>query len=137
MLCVTRNRFLAVRNANRVSAAEDGDDLLFESLTGVEPRTNGGCAEIQLLQLLCGAFHVLSTLRHVLRVTAELLTEGHRHGVLQVGSAGLQHVGELVALLAQPALERARAAQQSVEHQQDARRVAAGNTSLVDCPMLT
>ena len=72
-------------------------------------------------------------------VAAELLAERHRHGVLQVRAAGLQHVGELVAPCARalPASVARGSRRAARARCSSASRVAVGKTSLVDCPMLT
>ena len=52
--------------------------------------------------------HVAVPAADALGVAAELLAERDRHGVLQVGAAGLQHVGELVGLVREADDERLR-----------------------------
>ena len=75
---------------------------------------------------------------HVGREAAELLAERDRHGILQVRPPGLENAGELVALcLRAPRPGASPRRISSAPSARIARRVAVGNTSLVDCPMLT
>ena len=49
------------------------------------------------------------------RVGAELLAEGHRHRVLQLGAADLQHVGELDGLLGEGAAQHGHRSRQPLD----------------------
>ena len=66
---------------------------------GVESRAERGCAEIQFEQLLARPLDVIGATRDACRVAAELLPERHRHRVLQMRAARLQHVRERTRLV--------------------------------------
>ncbi len=65
---------------------------------GVEPGSGGGAAERHLAQPRQGVAHARSPLAHLRCVAAELLPERDRDRVHPVGSAGLDHVVELLRL---------------------------------------
>ena len=65
---------------------------------GVEAGADRGGAEVDLAQQRGGLGEPVLVLAEGDRVGAELLAQGHRHGVLQLGAADLEDVGELVGL---------------------------------------
>ena len=138
MLCVTRKRFRAGVTGRPVVARKVVDDQPTVVFTGVQSRPDGRGTDVQLAQLLRRRRHVVGSAAHALRVAAELLTERDRDRVLQVRAAGLQDVAELVRL-ARPGCRRdpGRPSPAAPDVISSASRVAVGNTSLVDWPMLT
>jgi hypothetical protein len=74
------------------------------SRVGVDAGADGGGAEVDLADQQRGFLQALLVLAEHGGVGRELLAQGHRHRVLQLGAAHLQHVGELLGL----ALEGAR-----------------------------
>ena len=80
-------------------SASRGDDLAGERRRGVDAGADGGAAEGQLAD----AGQRVASSRSMAwpdlaGVAAELLAEGHRRRVHEVGAAGLDHLGELAAL---------------------------------------
>jgi hypothetical protein len=117
-------------------AGERRDHQLAVLVAGVEARADRRRADVQFLELLGALRDILSAAPHAFRVAAELLPKGDRHRVLQMRAPGLEHVHELVALACQAVCQRA-AATSGPAPISSASRVAVGNTSFVDCPMLT
>ena len=68
---------------------------------------------------------------HLRRVAAELLAEGDRDRVHQVGAAGLDHVGELLGLRFQRLLQATHRRQQVVGHLAQRRQVDGGGEDVV------
>ncbi|MNS69958.1 hypothetical protein D3C72_1032890 [compost metagenome] len=62
---------------------------------GVQARASGRAADAQLQEALFGLVQPVVRPADGAGVGAELLAHGHRHRVLQVGAARLDHVGEL------------------------------------------
>ena len=99
--------------------------------TAVAPRFSS-CSDVS------AALQFLRGMTNVGRVAAELLAERDRHGILQVRASGLQHVRELARFRVERVGQAAGRFQQSqAAPSRIASRVAVGNTSLVDWPMLT
>ena len=65
---------------------------------GGDSGADRGGAEVDLAEQRRGLAQPRDVLLHRGEVGVELLAEGHRHRVLQLGAADLQHVGELDAL---------------------------------------
>ena len=80
---------------------QDVDDLGAEAVRGVEAGADGGAADRQLTEPGQGGLHSLDPGLDLPRVAAELLAEGHRDGVHQVGAAGLHHGAPLPGLVLQ------------------------------------
>ena len=106
----------------------------------IEACAGGGAAEGDLPHAPQRRLDPLNAEPHLGRIAAELLAEGHGHGVHQVGAAGLDHVGGT----GPPSLSRAgcparplRAAGRGVTSPSAARWTAEGKTSFEDWPMLT
>ena len=74
------------------------DDLLAESVGRVEPSADGGSADRQLTQPGKTSAHSFDAGFDLAGVAAELLTQGHRNGVHQVRTAGLDHGAPLAGL---------------------------------------
>ena len=72
-----------------------------------------GAAEVDLVQQRRASLEPVLVLAERDRVGAELLAQGHRHGVLQLGAADLEHVGELGGLAANACAQRAHASSSS------------------------
>ena len=138
MLCVTRNRFAARPQRQPGLRRERRDGLLREVVAGVQARSDRGGAEVQLVQRLSAALQFLRGVTNVGGEAAELLAQRDRHGILKVRASGLQHVRERRAL-SRRARRPGRAPPPAVpaEPSRIASRVAVGNTSFVDWPMLT
>ena len=93
--------FAASRNGRPVTPDDPLDDLAREARCRVEPRARGGPTEGQLARRLGGGAHPAGAELDLPPVAAELLTEGHGHGVHEVRAARLDDVGELRLLAAQ------------------------------------
>ena len=138
MLCVTRNRFAAGLTSVASERARFGHSEPRVIVAGIQSGSDRRGAEIHFFQLLRRLLDIVRTALDAGGVAAELLAERHRHRILQMRAAHLEDVRERVGLLAE--VQRpgrvprrpGRACPRS-----SARRVAVGNTSLVDCPMLT
>ena len=81
---------------------------------GVEAGAGGGAAERDLADAAQRRLDPLDAEPDLRGVAAELLAEGDRHRVHQVGAAGLDHVGEPLGLLLQRSLQSAHRRQQIV-----------------------
>ena len=64
----------------------------------VEPGACRGATDTDAAQPVTGRHDALLVVAHCLRVRLELLPETNRHGVLQMGASGLDHVVELASL---------------------------------------
>ena len=91
MLCVTRNRLAAGFEPQPGRAREVPDGQRGVLLAGVEPGADGRRAEIQLLESAGRMVDVVGAAGEARGVAAELLAERHRHRVLQVRPADLEH----------------------------------------------
>ncbi len=88
-----------------LSSASSGDDLLREALRGVDAGADRGAAERHLRDPADGGLDPLDAEANLARVARELLAEGDRGGVHQVGAARLHGVGPQHGLLIQRAGE--------------------------------
>ncbi len=93
-------------------------------VAGVQPGADRGRAEVQLLQLLRRLLDIVGAALDARGPAAELLAERHRHRVLQVRPAHLQHVRERARLLLQRRRQAARGVHERphADEQRDARR---------------
>ena len=98
MLCVTRNLLEAGRELETGQLAQIARPCVPRSRPGVEAGTDGGCADVELVQLTRGPLHFIGSPLEAGGVAAELLAERHRHGVLQVRPSHLEHMRERTAL---------------------------------------
>ena len=62
----------------------------------VQPGTNCGSTEVHFQQELIDQIQIMILFPHEHGIRAELLTNGHWHGILQLGAAHLQDVGVLI-----------------------------------------
>ena len=131
-----RGRRPAIRRSARDSVAVTSPPVVRVALM---PGAGGRAADVQLDRKRRRAPRRSAGARRDGRgVAAELLPEADRHGVLEVGAAGLDHIVELGRL------RRKRFSRPSSAGSSDlpisvkaASRIAVGKTSLVDCAMLT
>ena len=98
---------------------------------GVEAGAGGGAAERDLADPAQRRLDPLDAEPDLGGVAAELLAEGDRHRVHQVGAAGLDDVGELLRLRLQRRLERAHRRQQVVGDLAERRQVDGGGEDVV------
>src|SRR5690606_25598602 len=82
-------------------AGDLGDHGGGEAGRGVDAGADGGAAQRQLGQARQRGAQPLGAVPHLRGVPVELLAEGDRRGVHQVRAAGLDHLGELLALALQ------------------------------------
>ena len=107
-------------------------------VAGVQAGADRRGADVQLAQLPRRLLDVVGAALDAGGVAAELLAERDRHRVLKMGAAGLEDVGELVGLSARGCARAGGPASTSgPAPSSSASRVAVGNTSFVDWPMLT
>ena len=106
MLCVTRKRLAAGLEAEAGGPRQVLDREGRELLAGVQSRADGGRPQIQFVQPARGVFELVCGPGEAGGVTAELLAERHRHGVLQVRAPDLENGFERVGLLRQGRRER-------------------------------
>ena len=98
---------------------------------GVEAGAGGGAAERDLADPAQRRLDPLDAEPDLRRVAAELLAEGDRDRVHQVGAAGLDDVGELLRLRLERRLERAHRRQQVVGDLVERRQVDGGGEDVV------
>ena len=105
---------------------------------GVEPGAGGGAAEGHLAHARQRGADALGRLADLGGVAAELLAEGDRGGVHQVGAPGLHHRGVGGGLLVEHPGQVVEGGQQvAATRTAAATWMAVGNTSLDDCDALT
>ena len=126
-------------NGSPVTSREPCDHAGGEAGSGVEPGADRGAAEGELLHPGEHAVQSLDREPHRGGVPAELLAEGDRGGVHQVGAAGLDGVGELVGLglQAAPRASSRPGSRSSATASAAATWMAVGKVSLEDWPALT
>jgi hypothetical protein len=83
---------------------------------GVDAGADGGGAEVHLADQQRGFTEALLVFAEHHGVGRELLAEGHRHGILQLGAAHFQHIGKFLGL----ALEGAAQVGHGVDQAEDA-----------------
>src|SRR6266571_3025238 len=77
---------------------EVGDNRFPVLVAGIQPGADCGGADVQFLQLLRRPRDIVGPATEAFGVPAELLTERHRHRILEMGAAGLEHSGKRVGL---------------------------------------
>ena len=65
---------------------------------GVDTGADGSTTKVDLEQQLTGDGDALDLMTQSRRIGDELISQAHRYGVLELGTAHLEHVGELLAL---------------------------------------
>src|SRR5690606_14343374 len=93
-----------------------GDDPRGEAGGGVDAGAHRGAAERELGEPRQGGLDPGDAVAHLGGVAAELLPQGDRGGVHEVGAAGLDDVGELLGLAFQGAGEGVERGQQVADH---------------------
>lgn len=105
---VSCESFELVRGGFEVDARFLGDllgDQLVEALLRVQPCADSGTTLCEVLQVRQGVLDSCDAVDELLDVAAEFLSEGQRSGVLQVCSADLDDVLELLGLLVEGVLQ--------------------------------
>src|SRR5690625_4663436 len=93
-----------------------GDDPAGETLGGVDAGTDRGTAQGQLGHARHDGLEALDTVAHLSGEAGELLAEGDRGGVHEVGTAALDHGGELARLAVEGAFQVPQSRDQVVGH---------------------
>ncbi|BAC17880.1 hypothetical protein [Corynebacterium efficiens YS-314] len=94
---------------------ELGDNLATEVGGGVDAGADGGTTDGQLTQTWQGGLDALDAELDLACVAAELLAQGDRDGVHEVGAAGLDHGIPLVGLLGQGLVQHLQARDQVID----------------------
>ena len=94
---------------------------------GVEAGARGRAANAQLAQAVCAARNALAVAAHSQRIAAKLLPHAHRHRILQMRAAGLQHIVKFSRLARQRVRQRSQHAQQFLQPPQAAQPDGRGN----------
>lgn len=123
-----------VRGGDELGTSKLGDlgsDSLVEALESVQTGTDGSTTLSKLTEVRKSGLHTLDVAVQLGNVARELLAQSKRSGVLQVSTADLDDLGELVDLLLQGVPQAAQGRQKAALELEDSSNVHDGGEGVV------